>query len=111
MPEVRIQIRDYELFDLFFAMDFPELVDAGCLAEDVSYRSVGSAKSCAGTSYVIRLRDKRDRVAAIVHYLTCSNGETLPFPTAIRVGEVRIYRVGHDRRPDHARADAAKAQS
>ena len=111
MPEARIQIRDYELFDLFFAMNFPELVDAGCLAEDVSYRSVGSAKSCDGTSYVIRLRDKTDRVVAIVHYLTCSTGETLPFPTAIRVGEVRIYRVGHDRRPQTSPTDAAKAQS
>lgn len=99
VPEARVQVRDYELFDLFFAMRFPDLVDAGCLIEDVSYRSVGSAKSCDGTSYVIRLRDKTDSVVAIVHYLTCSTGETLPFPTAIRVGAVRIYRVGHDRRP------------
>ena len=89
-------------------MSFPELVDAGCLVEDVSYRSVGSAKSCDGTSYIVRLRDKTDRVVAIVHYLTCSSGETLPFPTAIRVGEVRIYRVGHDRHPDRSRADAVQ---
>ena len=92
-------------------MRLPELVDAGCLTEDVSYRSVGPARSCDGTSYVIRLRDKTDRVVSIIHYLTCSTGETLPFPTAIRVGGVRIYRVGHDRRPDDSRADAAKAQS
>ena len=92
-------------------MGFPELVDAGCLTEDVSYRSVGSAKSCEGTSYVIRLRDKEDRVVAIVHYLTCGSGETLPFPTAIRVGEIRIYRVGHDRRPETPRELVAELQS
>lgn len=92
-------------------MGFPELVEAGCLTEDVSYRSVGPAKSCDGTSYVIRLRDKHDRAVAIIHYLTCASGETLPYPTAIRVGGVRIYRVGHDRRTEASPPVAPTTQS
>ena len=30
---------------------------------------------------------------------TCSTGETLPFPTMIRVGDTHIYRLGHTPRP------------
>ena len=30
---------------------------------------------------------------------TCSAGETLPFPTMIRVGDTHIYRLGHTPRP------------
>ena len=100
MPEVRIQVHDYELTDLFYAMEFMDLVEVGCLTEDIDYRSVRAAKSCDGTSYPIRLRDKEGRSRALIHYLTCSSGETLPFPTMIRVGDARIYRVGHSRRPE-----------
>ena len=31
--------------------------------------------------------------------LTCSSGETLPFPTMIHVGDTNIYRLGHTPRP------------
>ena len=41
MPELWVQLRDDELADLFYAMNFLDLVEAGCLSEDVSYRNDG----------------------------------------------------------------------
>lgn len=107
MPEVRVQVHDYELADLFYAMEFMDLVDVGCLTEQVDHRSVRPAKSCDGVSYPVRLLDKDGRSRALIHYLTCSTGETLPFPTMIRVGDARIYRVGHSQRPAVVRRDAS----
>ena len=108
MPEVRIQVHDYELADLFYAMEFMDLVEVGCLTEYVDHRAVRTAKSCSGVSYPIRLRDKTGRSLALIHYLTCSSGETIPFPTMIRVGDARIYRIGHSPRPQAYAQSAAQ---
>ena len=99
MPLVTIQIPDYELRDLYHAMQFREKLEAGCLSETLRYRDVGPAKNYPGVSYHITLRDSAGTRVARIHYITAESGGTKYWPTYVRAGGVRIFREGHQRPP------------
>ena len=99
MDTFRVQVADYELCDLFHALQIPTRLAAGCLTETLRYRDVGPAKHFRGVSYHIQLLDKQGTAIARIHCITTEAGRTLYWPTSIRVGDVNIYREGHQRPP------------
>ena len=99
MPLATIQIPDYELRDLYHAMQFREKLAAGCLSETLAYRDVVPAKQFPGVSYHITLVEPGGARVARIHCITAESGQTRYWPTYVRVGSVRIFRHGHQRPP------------
>ena len=99
MSEFKIRVADYELRELYYAMELDVRVAKGCLREAPASRSVKPAKFCDGLSYMMRLLDKEDRTVAVIHHVLCESGRLHVFPSSILVGKVNIYRDGHQRPP------------
>ena len=99
MPSVRVP--EYELADLFAALGIWRALDDGTAGA----RMEGStpARLCAmpgATSYYARVRAE-DHDWARVHYVECPIAGVIGrWPSALRVGDVTLYRVGHQVRPE-----------
>lgn len=98
MPSVRVP--EYELADLFAALGIWRGLDEGSL--DVRTEALTPARLCAmpgSTSYYARVRAD-DRDWARVHYVECPIAGVIGrWPSALRIGEVTLYRVGHQGPP------------
>ena len=99
VSEFKIRVADYELRELYYAMELDARVAKGCLREAPASRSVKPAKFCDGLSYMLRLLDKEDRTVAVIHHVLCESGRLHVFPSSVLVGKVNIYREGHQRPP------------
>lgn len=98
MPSVRVP--EYELADLFAALGIWSLLDEGSSA--VNESAAVPARLCSipgATSYYARLA-ARGGEQARVHLVDCPiAGVVGRWPSALRVGDVTLYRVGHQTRP------------
>lgn len=98
MPSVRLP--EYELADLFDACGVWRGLDAGALRERRDSGSPASLCALPGAlSYYTRVLDG-EREYARVHYVECPVAGVIGrWPSALRVGEVTLYRTGHQPRP------------
>ena len=98
MPSVRLP--EYELADLFAALGVWRCLDEGSVDQRVEPSH--PARLCAlpgAVSYYARLLDGRQEWAR-VHYVECPIAGVIGrWPSALRVGDVTLYRVGHPERP------------
>ncbi len=97
-----IQVQEYELADLFDALGLFRRIENGELSEH--RRGPGDpAKRCSlgGESYYTRTIDPHDGYRGRIHYVSCVFGHVIGrWPSALTIGDVTIYRQGHQRRPD-----------
>ena len=98
MPSVRVP--EYELADLFAALGIWRGLDEDRF--EFRMEAMTPARLCAmpgATSYYARLRAD-DRDWARVHYVECPIAGVIGrWPSALRIGDVTLYRVGHQPRP------------
>ena len=98
MPSVRGP--EYELADLFAALGIWRALDEGAVAVDLDGST--PARLCAmpaAISYYARVR-ARDHEWARAHYVECPIAGVIGrWPSALRIGDVTLYRVGHQVRP------------
>lgn len=98
MPSVLLP--EYELADLFDACGVWRGLDAGVFRERLDISHPASLCVLPGAaSYYTRVLDG-EREWARVHYVECPVAGVIGrWPSAIRIGEVTLYRVGHQQRP------------
>lgn len=98
MPSVRVP--EYELSDLFDALGIWPLLDAGSVNTDEGAAAPARLCSIPGAlSYYARLTASGGEQAR-VHLVDCPiAGIVGRWPSALRVGDVTLYRVGHQARP------------
>ena len=98
MPSVRLP--EYELDDLFSALGILPLLDAGSVNTDEGTAVPARLCSIPGAiSYDARLT-ARGGERARVHLVDCPlAGVVGRWTSALRVGDVTLYRVGHQARP------------
>ena len=95
-----MRVPEYELADLFAALGIWRALDDGTAGA----RAEGStpARLCAmpgAISYGARV-PARDRELARVHYVECPiAGVVGRWPSALRISDVTLYRVGRQARP------------
>ena len=98
MPSVRVP--EYELADLFAATGVWRALDEGLATGPIE--DAGPARLCSlpgATSYYARVR-RDDHEWARAHYVECPVAGVIGrWPSALRVGGVTLYRVGHQARP------------
>jgi len=98
MPSVRVP--EYELADLFTALEIWSRLDEG--STTVDERAAAPARLCSipgAISYYARLTTRGGEQAR-VHLVDCPiAGVVGRWPSALRVGDVTLYRVGHQARP------------
>ena len=98
MPSVRLP--EYELSDLFTALGVWRCLDERSVA--VRAEPSHPARLCAlpgAASYCARVIDG-EREWARVHYIECpSAGVIGRWPFALRIGDLTMYRLGHQQRP------------
>lgn len=103
MPKPRsVRVQEYELHDLFEALELFERVADGRLTEKLEEKSRRSARRCSlgGESYFIRFCDDDGHTVARVHYLRCVFGHLIGvYPSMARIGDIILYRQDHQRRP------------
>ncbi|MYA18681.1 MAG: hypothetical protein F4Z25_00040 [Chloroflexi bacterium] len=101
MPSVRLP--EYELADLFGALGVWRCLDEGSVEQRVEPSH--PARLCAlpgAVSYYVRLLEGR-REWARVHYVECPIAGVIGrWPSALKVGDVTLYRIGHQARPSLA---------
>lgn len=98
MPSVRVP--EYELDDLFSALGIWSLLDEG--SSTVDEAEATPARLCAipgALPYYARLTT-RSAEQARVHLINCPMaGVVGRWSSALRVGDVTLYRVDHEARP------------
>ncbi len=101
MPTVSVLVPSYELDDLFQAVEIWAKARDGRLVEreEPRARDAATADWCrGGESYYTRLFNREGVAIARVHHLECPDGRHEVFPSALKVGDTTIYRVGHQDR-------------
>ena len=97
MPSIRLP--EYELSDLFAALGVWRALDEGIVPTRVE--ASHPARLCAlpgAASYYVRLLDG-DGEWARVHCVECPVAGIIGrWPSAIRIGDVTFYRIGHQAR-------------
>lgn len=90
---------EYELADLFDALGVWECLDAGTVAERLDRWDPATKCALPGAaSYYTRLLDG-EREWARVHYVACPIAGVIGrWPSALKVGDVTLYRIGHQTR-------------
>ncbi len=100
---MKCQVPEYTLQDMYDALGLDQCVTAGNLHEDAAYEQLTGARMCsdpAAISYFRRLRTAHGRSVARLHYVECPySGIIGRWVSAIQVGDVTFYRVGHQPRP------------
>ena len=98
MPSVRVP--EYELADLFAALGIWPLLDQGSTTVDEAAATPARLCSIPGAlSYYARLTTRAGEQAR-VHLVDCPMaGVVGRWPSALKVGDVTLYRVGHQIRP------------
>ena len=98
MPSARLP--EFELSDLFAALGIWRCLDEGAVAARTE--PPHPARLCAlpgAASYYARLLDG-EREWARVHYIECPIAGVIGrWPSALRIGDLTLYRVGHQQRP------------
>ena len=98
MPSVRLP--EYELSDLFAALGVWRCLDERSVA--VRAEPSHPARLCAlpgAASYYARVLDG-EREWARVHYIECPIAGVIGrWPSALRIGDLTMYRLGHQQRP------------
>jgi hypothetical protein len=92
-----IRVAEAELEQLFESLAIWQKADTGRLEsiEEPSTRS--PARFCEdGQSYFIRLHNAAGLNVARVHYISCADGRVLRWPSALLIGGLTRYRIGHD---------------
>ena len=99
---VTIKVQEYELADLFDALDVFGKIEDGRLAESLEREPEPSRRcSLGGESYHMWVDDYVCGFEARIHYIRCVFGHVAGcWPSVIKVGDVTIHRQGHQRRPD-----------
>ena len=98
-----VRIQEYELHDLFDALELFERAADGRLTQKLEDKTMRPSYRCSlgGQSYFMRFYDDDDRTVARVHYLRCVFGHLIGvYPSMVRIGDVVLYRDGHQRRPE-----------
>ena len=99
-PSVRVQ--EYELRDLFAALQIFERLADGRLSETLEPGTARPSRRCSlgGESYFTHVWDSSGRKLARIHYLRCVFGHIIGvYPSALMFREVTLFRQGHQRRP------------
>ena len=97
---INSRVPEYIAIDLFADLRIFERLRKGCLEEYTVSHQTRPAKMCRGISYYTRIEDQSGDFAARVHYVYCEDtGETHVYPSSIRVGDVNIFREGHQSPP------------
>ena len=95
MPSIRVS--EAELEQLFETLAVWDKADDGRFQLLEESRSHGPARFCEnGQSYFVRLKNSAGLTVARVHYISCPDGRVLRWPSALLLGEVTLYRTGHD---------------
>ena len=93
-------VPEYVVIELFADLRIFERVEGGCLRARVVERETRPAKMCRGLSYIVRVETLEGEFAARVHYVWCDDLQRLfTYPSSIRVGDVNIFRDGHQEAP------------
>lgn len=96
-------VPEYIVLDLFNDLRIFEQIRGGCLNEREIHEQTRPAKMCDGVSYFTRIEEPSGEFVARVHYVQCIDPLELHiYPTAIRVGDVNVFRSGHQERPPDA---------
>lgn len=99
-PSVRIQ--EYELQDLYAALEIFERIADGRLTETIEEGTARPSRRCSlgGESYFTHVWNDAGRKIARVHYIRCVFGHIVGvYPSALMLEEVTLFRQGHQRRP------------
>lgn len=103
-----VQIPEYELDDLFSALRIWDGLDNHSLTEIRSPDPPEPAKMCAlngSTSFYSRVTlqfDSGSNVQARIHYTDCLFGGIIGrWTSVLKIGDVTLYRRGHQRRPEN----------
>jgi hypothetical protein len=98
-----LKIPEYALADLFREQRIAERVESGEVTERLESTSVTAARLCSDTyseSYYLRLFDTAGAMVGRVHCIWCPlAGVVARWPSAILVGGITYFRVGHQPRP------------
>ena len=104
MPHrISVQIQEYELHDLFDAVNIFDRIESGALLE-VRREPIDRSRRCSlgGDSLYTRVYEAADPMVEVarIHYVRCVIGV---YPSHIIIGDVLLYRRGHQRRPAEER--------
>jgi hypothetical protein len=94
-----VRVPESILVELFEALSIWKKVARGTFTEVAGSEpsSPARARWCPeGVSRYSRIVNSAGRRIARVHYLDCPGIGTFRFPSYLEVGDVRIYRIGHD---------------
>ena len=93
-------VPEYVVNDLFADLKIFERIEKGCLRPRVIESQTRPAKMCQGVSYIVRAETLEGEFVARIHYVWCEDLQQLfTYPSSIRVGDVNIFREGHQGPP------------
>lgn len=95
---ISLRITEAELAAIYLALNVDGMVAGGQLVSSREDTPQVPATLCeGGTSYYTRLANGHGTRVARIHHVDCPDAETLSWVSALRVGDVTLYRTGHDR--------------